>query len=246
MIRSRACRALAAVALLVVSACGSSAPKERPLTTDEADRLAGVLFANHEAGGATFTLNTTFTGTGSTLAMSGIVDWSTFSGQATVTATGQESGVTEVFWNQKVIVERRPALDAVLAATGRPGARYMYRAVDTGKRQLDRAIGILLGLASAQRENAILISQKEGSAFLRTDKWRGETVDVLRYGSQNRFWLQQGTSVLRRFDGNAAAGGAPIIIDFLQTGKRSVSPPPQSLVVSADEIKEAYAAAAGG
>ena len=246
MIRSRASRALAVMVLLVVAACGSSAPTERPLTTDEADRLASVLFTNHEGGGATFTLSTTFTGTGSTLSMSGVVDWTTLTGQATVTATGQEAGVTEVFWSQNVVVERRPALDAVLAATDHPTVRYVYRAVDTGTRQLDRAIGILLGLASAQRENAILITQKEGSAFLRADKWRGETVDVLRYGSQNRFWLKQGTSVLRRFDGNAAAGSAPIIIDFLQTGKRSVSPPPESLVISADDIKEAYAAATGG
>lgn len=246
MIRARLPRFLATAALLVVTACGSSVPKERPLSTDEADRLAGVLFANHEAGGATFTLNTTFTGTGNTLSMSGVVDWTTLTGQATVSASGQEAGVTEVFWNRQMIVERRPALDGILAATGHPGVQYVYRAVDTDKRQMDRAISILLGLAAAQRENAVLIMQKEGSAFLRTDEWRGETVDVLRYGTQNRFWLQQGTPVLRRFDGNAAAGSAPIVIDFLQTGKRSVTPPPQSLVINADDIKEAYAAATGG
>ena len=238
--------ALFALWTVAVSCGNESASSERPLTPDEADRLASVLYTNYQAGVATFNLSSAFTGTGDTLSMSGVVDWTNHTGQASVTASGQESGITEVIWNQKLVVERRPALDDVLAGLGHPGVRYVYRPVDTANRQLDRAISILIGLAATQRENAVLILQKPGSAFLRKDRWQGRVVDVIRYGSQNRFWLEQGSSVLRRFDGNAAVGSAPIVIDFLQTGARTVTPPPREMVIDVDEIKEAYAAVASG
>lgn len=238
--------ALAAFLFALSSCGGAPAVKERGLTAEEADRLAAVLFTNHESKGATFQLVTTFTTTGDTLSMTGDVDWVKHQGHATISARGSEAGVTEVFWNESVIVERRPQLDAMLEATGHPGARYVVRPPETARRQLDRAVAVLTGLASTVRDNGILTLQKSGSAFMRTDVLRGKEVEVMRYGTQNRFWLDKGTSTLRRFDGNAAAGSAPIIIDFMSFGARTVVPPSQSSAVPVDAIRELYAGVSGG
>lgn len=237
---TRISRPLLVAALVLASCGGGAAPQERGLTQDEADRLAAVLFTNHESKGATFQLATSFTATGDTLSMSGEVDWVNHQGHAMVNASGQENGVTEVFWSQSTIVERRPRLDPLFAATGRAGVLYVARQPDTRTRQLDRAVSVLVGLASTVRDNGVLIMQKEGSAFMRNDTLRGAPVEVLRYGTQNRYWLDVGTSTMRRFDGNAAAGSAPIVIDVLESGERRISPPPAGLVVPYGQVKELY------
>lgn len=236
----------AAVLMTVVSCGGKEAVRERALTQEEADRLASVMFMNHEKQGATFELTTSFTSTGDTLSMQGIIDWVNHRGRAVVSARGQEEGVAEVVWAQSVILERRPGLDAMLASTGHPGARYIARPPDPKNRQLDRAVAVLTGLASSVRDNGILILQKAGSAFMRTDTWRGKSVEVLRFGTQNRFWLEKGTDTLRRFDGNAAAGSAPIIIDFTEFGTRSIAPPPSAMVVAVDSVRDLYSSVTSG
>ena len=240
-------RRFGVVGVFLLAACGggNSAPKERGLTSDEADRLASVLYTNHETGGATFSLATAFTATGDSLTMNGIVDWVKHQGHATVTASGQEQGIAEVFWNQSLVLERRPALAGPLAALGHEGAMFVARPIDTTKRQLDRSIGVLVGLASTVRDNGILIMQKEGSAFLRRDTWQGKPAEVLRYGTQNRYWLEPGTSILHRFDGNAAAGSAPIVIDLLSREPHTIKPPSPAQVLSVDAIKDLYAAVSG-
>lgn len=232
--------ALLALPLLLAACGGSASSGERALTQDEADRLASVLFTNYEAKGASFELATSFTTTGDALSMRGIVDWTTHRGSAIVSARGQEEGVTEVVWSDTVVIERRPQLDAPLETAGHPGARWVARPPDPKTRQIDHAISVLVGLASTVRDNGILVLQKAGSAFVRKDSWRGEQVEVMRYGSQNRFWLEPGTSNLRRFDGNTASGSAPIIIDFGSFGRRPVAPPPRETIVNIDEVRDVY------
>lgn len=234
--------AVVAASLLMLSACGGgdSTPKERPLTSDEAAQLAGVQFANYQAEGATFELNTAFTGTGDTLYLSGEVDWKNHIGHARVAAKGTEASITEVMWQGNAVIERRPSLDVVLNEMGMPNAKFVIRQAVPAKRQLDRAIAIVLSMANAQAENALLIQQKEGSAFLRTDDWRGTEVQVLRYGIQNRFWIETGTSVLRRFDGNSKSGTAPTIIDFVKYGKQSIRMANPKYIVPYEKIQNIY------
>lgn len=243
----RARTTIIAMALLSMASCGGNpAARERALTQEEADRLAAVLFTNHEKKGATFELTTTFTATGDTVSMQGVIDWVNHTGRALVSARGQEQGVSEVVWSPSVVLERRPRLDEALTAAGHPGARYVARPPDPKNRQIDRAISVLTGLASTVRDNGILILQKAGSAFMRNDTWRGKPVEVLRFGAQNRFWLESGTSTLRRFDGNAAAGSAPMVIDFTDFGSRTIPPPPAWMVVGIDSVKELYSGATSG
>lgn len=243
----RRARVLLVALGLAVAACGgSTVPKERALTQEEADRLASVLYTNYESKGAAFEITTAFTSTNDTLSMQGIVDWANHRGRALVTARGMERGISEIVWSDSVVIERRPALDGPLSALGFPDARFVARPPDPSKRQIDRAISILMGLASTVRENAVLILQKQGSAWMRTDTWRGKPVDVLRYGTQNRFWLEPGTSTLRRFDGNAAAGSAPIVIDFASFGPQNVPAPDGRSIVGVDSVRELYESAVAG
>lgn len=230
-----------------MSGCGGNTEiSERPLTADEAATLASVQLSNHQVGGATFELNTTDTRTNDTLSMSGQVDWVKHRGRALVRAQGAEQAVVEVAWDLGAIAERRTDVDALLASMGyRPGT-WITRSADPTNRQLDRVVSILAGLSSKERDNAILIQQKEGSEFVRGDTWRNTSVNVLRYGKQILYWLDAVTNELRRFEGNNSTFTLPVVIDFLSRTPQAVPLPAENQTVPLKLVRDAYAAATGG
>ena len=244
-IRRRRCAVAALVVSCVVGlvSCGNDdegSPEPRPLTVEEATRLAEVQFDNYDTGGARFEVATTFTATNDTLYMSGVVDWKNHEGRAEVRATGAEAGITEVWWNENVVLERRPSLDPVLAGLGYESVRYLARPPATSTRQIDRAIAIVMALASEERQNPVLIQQEEGSAFVREDALRESDVEVLRYGQRNQYWLNLVDATLMRFDGNSASGSAPIVVDLLQRGTQEIPRPQNAEVLSIDAVPEIY------
>lgn len=231
------------VGLLLIASCGGAEKQqstERPLTTDESALLAEVQFKNFESGGADFSISTAFLGMGESLTMTGSVDWKNHQGRATVNSQGTDAGVAEVIWASQVLLERRPELSRILASAGRPNILFVARQPEPEQRLLDRAISILTALASKERENALLIQQKEGSVFMRADTLRGRKVSILRYGKNNRYWIDSASSELLRFEGDASTGTAPIVIDFMAFGPRVIRPPSEEFVVSVSEIKEIY------
>jgi hypothetical protein len=229
---------------LLFSGCSKeSKSTERALTSDEAALLAEIPFRNFEIGGADFTANAAFMDFGDSITMTGSIDWVNHLGHAAVAASGQEAGIDEVLWSSNVVLESRPALSEMLVAIDLPSIRFVSRPPDSGSRLLDRVIGILVSLASTERENALLIQQKEGSAFLRSDVLRDRKVFVLRYGKSLRYWVDQSTSELLRFEGDSTSGTAPIVIDFMSFGKRSIPQPAQDSVVDVSAISELYDAA---
>lgn len=226
-----------------MSSCSGddSKPAEpQPLTIEQATRMADVQFDNYDIGGARFEVATTFTASDDTLYLSGAVDWKNHEGRAEVRATGAESGVTEVWWNETVIFERRPSLDAVLAGLGYGSVRYLARPPEPSTRQIDRAIAIVMALASEERQNPVLIQQQEGSAHLRNDILRDASVEVLRYGQRNQYWLNLADATLMRFDGNSANGSAPIVVDLLDRGEQTVPRPDEIEVLPVDAVPELY------
>lgn len=234
-----------ALALVVLSACGGSAPEhgERPLTSSEAARLAEVQYRNYSTLGADFSVSAAFLGFGETLSMAGSVDWRNHTGRATVSAQGKDAGVVEVIWTKELVLEARPAVSRILESTGRPGVKYVVRRPDIERRLLDRAVAMVMALASAERENAVLIRQKEGSVFMRNDELRGRKVEVLRYGRITRYWLDVETQDLLRFEGDSSSGTAPVVVDLMAFGRRETPIPPQSMVVDVSTIREIYDAA---
>jgi hypothetical protein len=223
--------------------CGSTATtrkSERPLSAEEAAQLATVQKLNYDSAGAVVEVNTAFTTTGDTLSMQAQVDWQHHSGHGGVVAKGAEAGITEVYWTQTSVLELRPALNVVLQGRGYQGIDWVARPPDSAKRQLDRAIAVVVGLASKEPDNALLVQQQPGSAFVRTDTLRGTPVDLLRYGKRNTYWVDPKTGQMLRFEGNAEGLTAPIIVDILQRGAQTITFRLASAVVLATDIPQIY------
>lgn len=235
---------------LLLAACGGDdgSNEPQPLTQQQAERLAQSGYTNYLAKGAQFEANSAFLGPGDgeSLTMVGTVDWERHVGRAVVRGEGREAGIVEIYWEERFILERRPALDQIVAARGGPSAPWIARAPEPASRQLDRLIGLVVGLASEQPDNAILVQQKEGSQFIRTDTLRNTPVEVLRYGNRNIYWLDSADGSMLRFEGNSAGNNAPVVIDIVERKAVDISPPVATDVVPVSQVAEVYAALLGG
>lgn len=222
-------KSLAIAALLVVylSACGRNEETngERPLTQQEASVLAQTSFLNFDEGGALFDVNTVTQPNGPQLQLRGMVDWKTHSGSANIKVADSQSSITSVWWQKDAIFERRPSLDAKIQAMTGISRSVLVRKPDTSRRRLDQVIGIVVGLASQQAENAQLILQTSGSAYLRSDELRGRKVDVMRYGQRSIFWIDSSTGKMWRFEGVNKLGNQPILIDIVKHDVVTISFP---------------------
>lgn len=218
------------VAASVTACSGNDTSGPRPLNVDEASRLAGTMHLNHLAGSVRFEVNTLDRPGGDALRLAGIIDWSTSSGMAAVSSDAPGSGLTGVVWKEGTVLERRPALDARLAALGAQMPTFVARPVNKEMR-VDQVLSVVAALATKQPENALLLQQKEGTAFLRADTLRGTAVDVMRYGARSIFWVDTATGVLMRFEGNTAAGNQPVIVDLFPAEGEKVQFPRATQVV---------------
>jgi hypothetical protein len=247
---ARVVQRLAALSIGVVavaalaSACGSDpepAATSRLLTPNEAGLLAEALFGNFEAGGATFEA-TALAGPGQgSFSLRGDVDWVDHGGIAEVAGGVGDAPVTAVVWTRDSIGERRPALDGVLEGFVDDGqVPVLTRAPDLETRRLDQVVAVVTGLASSQRDNAQLIAQTEGSAFLRDDTLRGRDVVVLRYGQRSVYWLDRTTGELLRFEGSDASGRYPLVVDLLERGPRQTGLPSSGVPVDVAAVAELY------
>ena len=231
------------VTVLSLAACGGSeSPSERALTSDEAAILANVQYSNLQVGGAAFEIAAADTASNTSLSIVGEIDWTTHRGRAIVNASGREAGVVEVTWDLNQILERRRDVGALLTQLGYAPDAWIARPPDLTNRDLDRVIGIVAGMASEQPDNAILIQQKEGSAFVRNDMWKNTPVKVFRYGERSLYWIDAASDELRRFEGNNSQGNRPVIIDFVERKARRVTLPAKRTIVPISAIQEKYAA----
>jgi hypothetical protein len=222
------------LALILVSCRpdAPAAPSVAPLTPQQASLLAGTLHRNHEATGATFTLVTRDAVTGGTVTLEGIVDWDRTEGRAAVHGYLDADGaVTEVAWTRDRVAELRSSLSGP-SASGEPGAggevrgTFLVRAADPQRQPLDRLVGILVGLATTQPDNAQLVLQNPGAGFVRADVLDGRAVDVLRYSERSQYWVERATGDLVRFEGRDRDGVAPVIVDLHALGPQQVRLPP--------------------
>ncbi|MFN5602302.1 MAG: hypothetical protein ACK48T_09310, partial [Acidimicrobiaceae bacterium] len=108
----------------------------------------------------------------------------------------------------------------------------LVRKPDAVKRRLDQILAIVTGLSSQTPDNAQLLLQMEGSAFIRTDELRNRQAIVLRYGKRTVFWLDKETKTLLRFEGNNSTNQYPVVVDFLDFGRKVVQGPQASSLVN--------------
>lgn len=218
----------------------SSVSTPRPLDSENASILAEVLFKNYEVGGARFEVSSSYVATNETLQLSGEVDWKNHRGHAVVHATGGESSISEIYWGDGGILERIPNLNQLLLQAGHRNMNFVVREPNFEQRQIDQAIQVVAQLAMEQRENPLLMQQKTGSAFLRTDVLRGRKVDVMRYGTRNIYWIDHGTGQLLRFEGNSESGTAPRIVDIVELRRVDIPGPMTSEVIDLKKVQTLY------
>lgn len=229
--RIAAALAFSVLAALSGSSCGSQAgPGERPLTQSEAAVLAQTLNTNHTRGGARFEIATLAAPGGAGLYLSGETDWERHEGAALVSVDDDSAQMRAVYWRLDAVGERRPSLDRALIDSGAPAEPILHRPVDTSRR-IDQVIAVLVALATRQAENAQLILQTPGSAFVREDSLRGRDAHVMRYGLRSTYWLDAETGEMLRFEASNAAGTMPLVIDFLALGPSQVRYPPATQLV---------------
>jgi hypothetical protein len=168
---------VAALVLLALSGCTTPAETARNITEAEADRVADVLFTNYDSKGADFTINAVGR-ENKPMTISGEIDFVNGAGRALVQSQGTDAAVTEVAWYGPNIIERIPALTDLAAARG-DAITWVVRQSDTDTYDLDRQIGVLIGLASQVRENPLLLRQ-QGMKWLRSDTLRDTKVDVFQ------------------------------------------------------------------
>lgn len=227
-----------------LTSCGQPAREatNRPLTDGEATRLAQVRNRNYLSGGAQFEATSAFLGIADpeTITLRGVIDWSKHAGRATVKSS-LGTDIAEVYWEEKFLLERRLKFDTIMPALGGPSTPWFGRLPEPSTRQLDRLLGIIMSLAAEQPENALLIQQTPGTSFMRSDLIRDQTVDVLRFGQRTLYWLKTGTDELLRFESNAEAGLAPVLVDILESGPFQTPPPRATDIVSPKKFPEIYA-----
>lgn len=233
-----------------LAACGGSDTPagERAVTSEEAARMAEALFNNFDAGGAEFELNGQMTD-GSRAFMMGTIDWRTHRGHAQVQfSEPPDAAVSEVYWTDESVLERVPALSALAAQLGQAEAEFYVRTPDIEGRNLDSLIQLITALGAEQRDNAVLISQQPGTAWLRSDTMPSTDaqVDVLRYGDRTTYWLEAGGVTLLRFEGNNSDGTRPVLVDLHDHGPRTIEFPPAADVAETSQLLELYEAATSG
>ena len=240
---ARHVRLAVALATLAVAGCGGESatptPTSAPLSSEQAARLADVLFDDLASGGARFVVSARGID-GETMTLTGVVDWAGHVGRADVVATGLEDDLDEIVWTETVILERRPALLARLADEEGLAFDYVARAPGPATRMVDRIVAVIAALAGEQRDNPLLIQQAQGSASFGTSTLNGRDVEVLRYGSENRYWLDLATGDLVRFEQPPSADRDAFVIDLIERGPQSVTLPAIDATIPATDIPERY------
>lgn len=239
--RSRVAAVLVLFGTLSLAGCAGEdavSTDERALTTREAAVLAEVLTRNYRSGGAVFSVATLDSPGGSTLRFQGRVNWVDHMGEANLDVDeGRSPSI--VGWRRDVVLERWPTSDDVLTGMGAPSAPVIARPPNM-QRRLDQVIAILVGLAGERPDNAQLVLQTEGSAFLRDDELRGVPVVVMRYGTRNVYWLDAETGDMLRFEARSAEGDLPIVVDIIERGPQDVALPDTRQWVMIEDIAEYY------
>lgn len=167
----------AAIAAVILLGDKDDPTAPRPLTTDEANRLAVTRFLNYQAGGRALTI-TVPNATGG-LVITGSVDYRTHIGYGVVRGTGRDTSSDGLIQWTSTTVLVHPMTDSPAVAPATPPASGWHsRPLQASGMALDTALGIALGLGSDRPENAALLPQN-GAAWVGRDTVQGRRTDVM-------------------------------------------------------------------
>ncbi|MFJ9413869.1 hypothetical protein ACIRPT_06825 [Streptomyces sp. NPDC101227] len=208
------------MAAFLVADGGSDAGGPRPLTTDEASRLAITRFRNYQAQGRAVTL--TVPGAAGGLTVTGSVDYRRKVGYGVVHGTGRDKSSDGLIQWTPTSVQVRPLPDAPAhAPTSPPRSGWYDRPLLSSGSALDTSLAIALRLGSDRPDNAELLPQN-GAAWWGRDQVNGHRVDVMagpsspdRAGTAGnvRYWIgSDGT--MYRVRVSVGSESQPVVIEF--------------------------------
>ncbi|MGL5859007.1 MAG: hypothetical protein ACRC35_11515 [Angustibacter sp.] len=205
----------------------SAVPAEKPLTLDEADRLAEMRLRNYEDRGARFVAN--LPDPGGTVQLDGRLDWRNHVGDATVRLLARP-GAPQVP-DQRVVWSRTEAV--IGPVSGTTGNRIE---LTSSRTPLAITLRLLLALSATRADNPELLRQG-GAVILRSDTVDGTTVDVFRgpavltdttevqQGEQRTAYWVDRAGVLRRFEARIADDAPAVVVRFTARGPQRITTP---------------------
>lgn len=210
---------------LLLAACGST-PDPRPLSVEEAERLALIRFSNYTTGVSEFTASVP--SPGGKLLLNGRVDFVNHFGYAGMRTDGRtdETSTGLVQWNLGRMAYGMS--NATKAVDPVPQIDWQVRELQERGSELDGALRLLVNLGADRPENSQLLLQST-ARWLRSDKIGDTPVDVLEGPKQTgkstnedarlRYWVDA-DGKLRRLEARLGSQEEFAVFDF--TGKGDV------------------------
>ncbi|MFT2016936.1 hypothetical protein ACMA1D_13965 [Streptomyces sp. 796.1] len=222
------------MAVLLVADEDSGPDGPRPLTADEASRLAITRFRNYQAQGRAVTINVP--GATGELTVTASVDYRRKIGYGVLHGTGRnESSGGLVQWTPTAVHVRPMTRAPAQAPATPPRAGWHDRPLLKAGSALDTALSIALGLGGDRPDNAELLPQN-GAAWWGRERVAGRRLDVMagpsspdRSGTAGnvRYWIDsEGT--MYRVRATVGSQPEPVVIDFDTHGYAPVTPLPQA------------------
>jgi hypothetical protein len=191
----------------------STAPKAegRPITSDEANRLAVMRYRNYQGTGVHF--HTSVAGTGGALTVDGVVDYHRSLGLAQVSGLGSSFTFE---WDHQQLAACPGAATQTTVPADLPTAKAAIRPLNTSATAVDAVLALMLARGLDRPDNAQLL-QQSGARWLGHDTIDGVAYDVLTGPTQTgapagstsdtlRYWISA-DGHLGRVD--AHLGGSP-------------------------------------
>ena len=167
--------AVALTALLLLAGCATPAEPEateRPLTTEEAQRLAAGRFLNFDAGTRTVSVDLAES---DQLHFEGWVDFSKHQGYGLLTEPDEAGESLLLRWDlTAVAVHDAPSSPELFPV---PADGWTTGSLDPGSDPLHNVLAVLLSLGSDRPDNPTLLQQTD-ALWLREDSIDGTPVDV--------------------------------------------------------------------
>lgn len=174
MTRARWAIPVAAIALALLTGCTAEAPSDRPLTTEEAQRLAITRFTNFDEG--VREIVATVPGE-QTLVLTGWVDFAEHRGYVAVGSSSDAPGEYGLFaWTGDAIAARDGAVPS--AELPLPTDGWQVEAIDPAASVLQNLFVVAVSLGSDRPDNPTLLQQTD-ARWLRSDEVDGTAVDVI-------------------------------------------------------------------
>ncbi|MEU5434990.1 hypothetical protein AB0G73_16670 [Streptomyces sp. NPDC020719] len=229
---------LAAWLLIGTTACGTG-DTARPLTQEEAQRLALARLTVYETGPAAVRLRVPTAD--AEVGVDAVVDYAAHRASGSYSALGHNSRVA---WDQAAVSVAPGTVSAGQQPVARPGAATRWSRRPYTRDPLDRALRLVLALGSDRPENAQLLAQS-GPRWLGEKRLRGRVYTLFAGPRPARapegrgartpdgakpsgsspvtYWVDE-RGALGRVEARLASGEEPMTVDF--TGQhRSPLPP---------------------